>query len=315
MSWLMHNPIADMYGPTFLFFYGCVIAATLITSWWKIRVADPTADLPPLPLRANPDPYEIAYLRGGENEVTRLAIFDLIQRGYLKVSEKQKWWGGKDQRLARAPNHPHPRHLSPRDLKVFRFFSSSRTATDVFQSGAIPKDVKGLCADYENKLQGEQALCPPEVSQEARRICLIAALIILGLGVYKLTVALAKGHSNVIFLIILGIGSLVGLALVGQPPRLSRLGRDYLKRLQGVFERLKPKAGTATPGVPDTTLLLLVSLFGVSVLTETSYASVRDMFSRSTANSGGCGGGCGGGGAGCGGGGCGGGGCGGCGGG
>jgi hypothetical protein len=57
MSWLMHNPIADMYGPTFLFFYACVIAATLITSWWKIRAADPTADLTPLPLRANPDPY------------------------------------------------------------------------------------------------------------------------------------------------------------------------------------------------------------------------------------------------------------------
>lgn len=318
MSWLMHNPIADMYGPSFLFFYGCIIAATLAMCWWRLRAADPTADLPPLPLRANPDPYEIAYLRGGENEVTRLAIFDLIQRGYLKASEDKKWWGGKDQRLARAPGHPHPRHLSPTELKVFRFFSSSRTAAEIFQPNSLPKDLQGLCQDYEIKLQDEQALCPAEVSEAAWRIGRVAAVILLGVGGYKLTVAIAKGHFNVIFLIIMCIGSLVGLAVVCRPPRLSKLGRDYLKRLQGVFERQKPKAGAAAAGVADTTLLLLVSLFGVSVLTETSYAYLGEMFRRSTAGGGswggGCGGGCGGG-SGCGGGGCGGGGCGGCGGG
>lgn len=318
MSWLMHNSIADMYGPTFLFFYGCVIAATLITSWWKIRAADPTTDLPPLPLRANPDPYEIAYLRGGENEVTRLAIFDLIQRGYLKVSETKRWWGGKDQRLARPSNHPDPRHLSPLEQKVFHFFSSSRTAADIFQSDSLLGDLKGLCADYESGLREERALCPFEVSEAAGRIGRAVAVVLLGLGGYKLTVAVLKGHFNVMFLIIMCIGSLIGLALVCRPQRLSKLGRDYLKRLQGVFERQKPKAGATAAGVPDTTLLLLVSLFGVGVLAETSYAYFSQMFRQSTAGSGawsgGCGGGCGGG-SGCGGGGCGGGGCGGCGGG
>ena len=310
MSWWMHNPIADMYGPYFLLLYICVIAATLVGCSWRLLSIDPTAALTPPPLGANPDPYEIAYLRDGENEVARVAIFDLIQRGYLKVVENKKWWGGTEQLLARAPDHPDPRHLSTMEQKVFGLFSSSRTSADIFQSGSLSPDLKRLCGDYERKLQEQQMLCPPEVSAAAWRVGLVGALIILGLGGFKLIAALATGRHNVMFLILMGLISLFALEYVCRPPRLSRLGQDYLKRLQGVFERLKPTA--ATPGVPDTTLLLLVSLFGVGVLTETSYDYFSKMFSRGGTGSGG---GCGGAGGGCGGGGCGGGGCGGCGGG
>jgi uncharacterized protein (TIGR04222 family) len=311
MNWLMDNPIANMYGPQFLFLYGCAIVVTLVGCWWKLHSADPTAELPPLPLRADPDPYEIAYMRGGENEVIRLTIFNLIQRGYLKVSETKKWWGRTEQRLERGSGHPDQRHLSHLEQKVFRLFSTPRTAADIFQSDSQSADLKGLWADFDSKLQGEQALCPAEVGEAAGRVRMVGILIILGLGGYKLMVALAKGRHNVGFLIAMGFCSILLLLWVCRPPRLSRLGRDYLKRLQEVFERLKPTASHAS----DITLLLLVSLFGLGVLTGTAYASLGQMFSRSASGSGGCGGGCGGGGAGCGGGGCGGGGCGGCGGG
>lgn len=310
MSWWMHNPIADMYGPDFLFLYSCVIVATLVGCRWRLRSIDPTADLTPLPLGANPDPYEIAYLRAGENEVARVAIFDLIQRGYVQVTENKKWWGGTEQRLARAPDHPDPRHLSTMGQKLFGFFSSSCTAADIFQSHSQSPDLKGLCGDYERKLQEQQMLCPPEVGTAAWRVGSVGALIILFLGAYKLMVALAKGRHNVGFLILMGFVSLFFLVFVCRPPRLSRLGKDYLKRIQGVFDRLKPTAATA--GVTDTTLLLLVSLFGVSVLADTSYAYFNKMFRQSGGSYSDLGGGCGGG---CGGGGCGGGGCGGCGGG
>jgi uncharacterized protein (TIGR04222 family) len=319
MDWFMHNPIANMPGPPFLFLYCCVIAATFLWCWWRLREADPTAELPPIPLISNPDPHEIAYLRGGENELVRLTIFDLIQRGYLKVSETKKWWGASEQKLSRSKTHPDKRHLSPLEQKLFHYFSSPRTATDIFQADSIASGLKGLCGEYEEKLKAEHALSSPETIEAVRRICLTGAAIILGMGGYKLLVALMQGRTNVIFLLIMGMVSLFGFLRMARPPRLSYLGRDYLKRLQGVFERLKPKDAAA--GVPDATMLLMVSLFGVNVLSGTSYAYLNQMFSRSTPTSGGCGGGCGGGGAGCGGGGggggggCGGGGCGGCGGG
>lgn len=256
MSWLTHNFIADMYGPHFLLLYAFVIVATFVACRWKLRALDSTTTLTPPPLEANPDPYEIAYLRGGENEVARVAIFDLIQRGYLEVVEKKIWWRWTEQRLARASDHPDLRHLSPIQQRIFRFFSSSRMAADIFQSGSFSIALKVLCEDHERKLQDRQMLCPPEVTEAAGKVGMTGALIILGLGLYKLIMALSKGRHNVVILIFMGIISVIFLVFVCRPPRLSRLGRDYLKRLQGVFERLKPTATTTV--VNDTTLLLLV---------------------------------------------------------
>ncbi|MEK6234840.1 MAG: TIGR04222 domain-containing membrane protein, partial [Planctomycetales bacterium] len=76
-----------MRGLDFLVFYGVVISFTLCGCWcWRIRWDSPTdAPLPPIPKA--PDPYAVAYLRGGEREVARLAIFHLLQHGFLGLTE------------------------------------------------------------------------------------------------------------------------------------------------------------------------------------------------------------------------------------
>lgn len=311
MAWWLHNPLADMYGPDFLRFYAGVMAATLIMAWWwRVRAGNPTALLPPLSLPANPDPYEIAYLRGGENEVMRVVAFGLIQRSYLQVTEEKLWIFSMGQKLTQAPKHPDPRHLSPLEREIFDFFASPSKAADIFQSSSLSAGVRGYCRDYEERLKKDQLLSPPEVRAAARHAGWTGTLVILGLGGYKFAVALAKGRHNVWFLILMAIVSLTILMFVCRPPRLSRRGKDYLKRLQAVFKLLKSRAAVPRSGVPDLTLLLLVSLFGVNVLSGTSYAYFPQLFRQAGASGGGCGGGCGGGG----GGGCGGG-CGGCGGG
>jgi uncharacterized protein (TIGR04222 family) len=147
------------------------------------------------------------------------------------------------------------------------------------------------------------------VKAAAWLIGLAGTVLIVGLGGYKLMAALAKGRTNVGFLIFMGITALVVLWRACKPPRLSRRGQDYLQRLQGAFQSLKAQAtDIAATSEPNPTAMLLVALFGLDVLAGTSYAYFRDMFAQA-ASSGGWSGGCGGGG--CGGGGCGGG-CGGC---
>lgn len=117
------NPIANMYGPLFLLFYGFVIVVTLLVCRWVAR-QDSTANLPLPKVPTNPDPHEIAYLRGGENEVTRLVVFDLIQRGYLQVNGK----------IERSPNHPNPVNLSPMEREVFSWFDKPKGASEIFHS-------------------------------------------------------------------------------------------------------------------------------------------------------------------------------------
>ena len=90
MDSLMHNPIAEMYGPHFLILYGCVIGVTLLGCWWGVRSRDRTGDLLALPLPKEPDPYEIAYLRGTENEVTRLGVKELTNPDEVDSALKQE---------------------------------------------------------------------------------------------------------------------------------------------------------------------------------------------------------------------------------
>jgi len=319
MDYLILGFIGDMYGPHFLVLYACVIAVTLVFCRWAVRTYDRTGDLPPLPVPEDPDPYEIAYLRGGENELARLVIFDLIQRGYLQVVEEPRaWWQGKAQpELEQVANHPELRHLTPTQRDVFDAFSSPRKAAEIFRGLGLPDRIKRHCREFDERFAGEQLLSPAAAQEAAWGIGAFGTLMIGGLGGYKLLAALAKGRTNVGFLILMGIVGLVILLFICKLPRLSRRGQDYLCELHRAFENLKEQPTITSLSAPayDPTLLLLVGLFGVGMLTETPYDYFEEMFHKSAGGGtlgAGCGGGCGGGGFGGGGcGGCGGGGCGG----
>ena len=307
MDWLVNNPIASMHGPQFLVFYALVIAGTLIYCRLAVRQADTTGSLPVPEVPTRPDPGQLAYLRGGENELARLTVLDLIGRGYLCATDDNK-------QIEQAPSHPDPRHLSATERGVFEWFSQPRSARDMFAGGMAPDLIRAESTRYQQRLSEEQLLTPAETREAAWRIGRRGAALILGLGGYKLLVALAAGRTNVGFLIILGLGALLLLVRLSRPDRLSSRGRAYLRRLQLAFESLR---GQSTLTAADPSLLLLVGLFGVGALTGTPYDQYQQMFRKSATSGGSCGGGCGscgGGGGGGDGGGCGGG-CGGCGGG
>ncbi len=312
------NPIANMYGPHFLLFYGFLITVTLLISLWSVR-RDSTANLPLPSVPSNPDPYEIAYLRGGENEVTRLVIFDLVQDGYLQINQ---------DRIERSLNYPDPIHLSAIEREAFDWFFAPRSVREVFQS-SLPVNVQKHCTVYEQHLLNDQLLFPKTTKEIANRVAKTGMFIILGLGGYKLLIALLKGHFNVMLLILMGIISSIILAIISQPPRLSQRGQAYLKRLQQTFERFKTQVFPSTPDGTEFNILLPLALFGVDTLTGTPYAEFRDFFhpsgnagisgggssygggssscssgsdSGSSCSSSSCGGGCGGGCGGCGGG-------------
>ena len=326
MDWLMHNWVADMYGPHFLALYAMVILATFAACRLALWSSDWTARAPEARVPTNPDPYEIAYLRGGVNELIRSIIFKLIQQNFLRVDQT-----GKEPLIARTSTVP-PRHrLSPVEERAYDWFVTPRAAAGIFSSGGLSGVIEPFCTTYEEKLRRDNLLMPADVRQAAIGIWLAGTLLIAGLGGYKLLVALSKGRTNVGFLIIMCIVALLILIRVCRAPRISRRGRLYLERLQLAFSGLKAQplnlmtnAATASSAAAvDTTPLLLVGLFGVGALSGTAYDYYQQTFRRASMTGGTCGGsttGCGsgssggdsGGGGGCGGGGCGGGGCGGC---
>jgi uncharacterized protein (TIGR04222 family) len=304
MPWLPSGLIAEMPGPLFLALYAAVIVATLVACYLMKPKRDASSDLPPLLPPEQPDAYELAYLRGGENEVVRIVLFDMIQRGYLEVVDEKLLIFTKGQKLRQKPGHPDPRHLSQLGQAVFAWFSEPRSPADVFRSSPLVGIVQEHCRSSHRRLEKESLFCLDEVKSACRWLAVVGTVVILGLGAYKLVVALVKGKSNVGFLIMMGIVATAILWKVCASHRLSHRGREYLDRLQATFQGLKGRASAPAAG-PDPTLVLLVGLFGVEALAGGSYDYFKRMFAQS-AGGGGCGGG------GCGGGGCGGGGCGGC---
>ena len=329
MNWLLHNIIADMYGPYFLFFYSAAIVALVVASYRSMSSLDRTRGLELPPIWGKVDPYEIAYLRGGENEVTRVAIASLIQRGLLQLVETKH--GVSTTKEIDKGRKAAAGELAPMEVCVMKWPGFPVTAQKIFQASGIPAVLRDACVPYQADLVEKNLLAPPEVKQTGERLFAISAALIIGLGAYKLAVALANGHHNVVFLLILGTLGVIPLGVICLArPRTTQLGRSYLEQLKLAYEGLKrqvrPIGGESSafasvnePSVQATfqdpsvcsECLLMVGIFGMASLSGTPMSDVTGLFKRGASGAGGFGVGCGGGG----GGGCGGGGCGGCGGG
>ena len=315
MDWLSTNPVANMYGPHFLLLYLGFILAVMIGCRWMVRRSDSTTGELPPPIPLNPDAYEIAYLRGGSNEVARLVIFDLVRLGFAELRGKEIW---------RSQDHPDPAQLNELQKSVFDRITATKTALELFKTEKLGEVVQHFCYDYETHLRTERLLAEPDAHSRSVTIWGFGAALIFGLGVYKLLAAMEHNRTNIWFMIIFGLLSISILYVVVRPHRLSARGRAYLERLQAAFIRLKVKAKgmSKATAAADSSTLLLVGLFGAGALAGTPYAQYPQTFQRSAPQSGSsCGSGCGSSGASsgcgsasCGGGGgsCGGGGCGGC---
>lgn len=267
---VLHNPfsnaIANMSGPHFLVFYSLIIAVILFANYRSVN-HDSTAKLP-LPLIPHqPDPYEIAYLRGGEYELARLVVVNLIHKGYLQVT---------DNEIRGVDNQSDLYDLSSLERQVFHYFLSPKPINNVFNSSFLSQ-ITRHCSVYERQLINNQLLLPETDKEIIRWMRKYGTLIILGLGLYKLLVALLKGYTNVWFLIIMGITSLIILISISHPPRLSKKGRAYLNSIQETFAQLKRKIFNITPDEAEFNSLLPIAIFGTGVLAGTAYAGLNQM--------------------------------------
>jgi len=133
---------------------------------------------------------------------------------------------------------------------------------------------------YEERLQSQQLLSPPNVIHGARRSAFLAAATIVVVGFSRFLVALER-HRPAGFLIAMGI---VGAIVVGWPSigRLSRRGKAYLDSLRGAASSFNARDA----GSPDTSLFMATALFGMTALSGSSHEALGEMFTRQKASSG-----------------------------
>ena len=332
MDILLDNPLTNMYGPYFLLLYGAVTLFTILFILFIKTRVDQSDRLPLPAIPAKIDPYEIAYLRGGLNEMARTAVFSLMQKGLVEIKSDEK------PPIITRTSLSDWRGMATVEDAALNWFVVSRQPNEVFASDGLVEKIAPYADEYERRLSRQQLIAGPEIYDRFSKWKWAACLFLAGLGGYKALVSIMYGHYNLIGILVIAIIGLVVIAISGQAPRLTRLGKAYLERLQTAFDGLrahKPENPQLTPAAADgpggfDPMLLSVGIFGGVVLTGTSYWGYNEIFEKhqkdQAALSGGCGAGCGSGcssggsscssgsscgSSGCGGGGCGGGGCGG----
>lgn len=288
----------QLNGTSFLVLFAVftiIILAVLAVVKLNIDKTDSYA-LPAIPPQV--DPYEIAYLRGGINEVARSVLFSLVQKGAAKVIA---------ERIMKTDRTFEYESLGPIERSTLVWIGIGRNVPEVFGSGdTLVSKLEMYDERYSANLSERNFLMPAELSAKARKYGYVAIAMIVFVGGLKVIAAFANGRTNFLFLLaMMGIGSVIAKGL-SSLPRMTKLGRRYIERLQNAFEDLKytsqaPYIGKLslpepTPNPAMDPLLLSVGVFGTGILAGTMFTDYNDAFAKaqkSATNTSGCGSGCG----------------------
>lgn len=287
MEILIDNPLATMYGPVFLVFFGFIIFFAVIILAIVKSQFDRTDKMGVPSIPPNLDPFEIAYLRGGINEVARSVIFSLTQKGFVEIDTS-----AAPAVIRKTPHLPNSNMLVPIEQLALGWLGESREPSEIFNSYGLVNQLESYGNSYRGRLERQNMLTGDADRVVFRPVKWSVYLLILTLGGYKLLAALAHGQFNIILLIIFMVAGLLIARAVAKLPRRTKLGKAYLERLQSAFDNLKYTSQAAyIPSnqariVPQTTfagvdpLLLSVGVFGSAILVGTVFDSYNQAFQR-----------------------------------
>jgi len=302
MDFLFDNPLANMYGPYFLVFYILFIISTIIGYRLLRNRLDKTAHFAIPPIPHNPDPFEIAFLRGGANELARAVVFSLAQKNLLKFAGSDK-----SSQINPTGIQFDLRTLSPIERTALGWFGTTRDTKEMFHlKDGLTQTLKPYYETFQNRLEMQNFFPDEEMKRRNLRLTLQAFLIFGGLGAYKFIAALSSGYTNIVGIVVITIIGMFVLGLAAKMPRLTKLGKTYLERLQMAFDRIKSSNNNETSdqiSIPSATFaavdpfLLSVGVFGGAALVGTIYSDYNRTFekaqSQASVSSGACGSGCG----------------------
>ncbi|HLM60281.1 MAG TPA: TIGR04222 domain-containing membrane protein [Pyrinomonadaceae bacterium] len=301
MDFLFDNPLANLDGPSFLVLYSFLIISTIIGYRVLKNRLDQSAHFAVPPIPSNPDAFEIAYLRGGANELARAVVFSLAHKNLLTFES-----GEKISRIHVTEGQIDRRDLSPMQLTALDWLGKTRDTNELFKKDGLANALKPFYENYQARLEMQHFFPDEEMKKQNKHLAIKAFLVFGALGAYKFLAALYNGYTNVLGIIVLTLIGLFILGAMSKMPRLTKLGQTYLERLQLAFDRIRPSNHNADiykQNAPEATVaaidpfLLSVGVFGGAALAGTVYSDYNRAFERaqhqSAASSSGCSTGCG----------------------
>src|SRR5580704_4926629 len=216
------NPF-NLRGPEFLLFYFIFAACVLLT----LSLSRKLKRGPDKPDPSLDDPFLIAFLRGGEFEAVRVATLSLMDRGLLSIkssgsstplsSDSENRLEVSDPLATETVKRPIERQI----LETFKTPQRISTALKSLENCSA-------CQGYANNLE-QLGLVHAEESRDAfQHLRWIAIAALLSVALLKIFIALSRGHSNILFLILLTFLACFLVTRIGNPFRTMR-GDKFLE--------------------------------------------------------------------------------------
>src|ERR1051325_9359604 len=169
--------------------------------------------------------------------------------------------------LQTAPHVRSQSGLRPIEKALLERFVKTGEAASMFDDSKL----KSTLNEYEQTLK-KVRLLPDESITFGRRVIFGAAFLILaGVGFSKLYLALARGRSNVFFLIILVIVAIVAAAKQAFP-RLTETGKVMLEDVKNLYSELRGRASFLQTGGATIEPMMLAAVYGVGALRGDGFA-------------------------------------------
>ncbi len=288
------NPF-QLTGGSFLLFYVLFGIAAL----WAFRAVIKRMEAASGPAQNLTDPYQIACLRGGEEEAIRVATVSLLDRGLLEAN------GEILSTKGRASIDLAKRQI---EKAILSENLTPGAARDVFGSTVV----KRATAEYTAELKKQGLLADGATFSKRVPVLLVTLAALGGVTVTKIQIAFSQGRHNVGFLVMLTL-LFAGIAFFIWRRRRTGAGDAMLADLKQLFARLKSRAKSLKTGGATSEAALLAAVFGLAALPAASFPFMDKLYpnrsgdgtsgsscsSSSSCSSGSsCGGGCGGGGCG-----------------
>jgi len=262
--------IAHMRGSDFLVLYLWCAVITFVICWLCLKCVYRSALGPAFVLPKEVDPYYCTFLRSGPDEVGRLALFELKQKGFLELSAGTLFRvKGQPQETVEAPK------ISPIPQAILRLCVLPTTLKNFLADSTVKAELSTLCAPFQEAALRDKLIFPDKLKLSSGIIVAAGILFVVALAMFKIAAAFMAGRSNIEFLLILMFIAILSLLLLlSKRPRLTRQGARYMNKLQSPF------CGNMRKLDSDAHLdkTLMVGLFGFSLLAGTSLAIMMPYF-------------------------------------
>jgi uncharacterized protein (TIGR04222 family) len=271
-------------GPEFLILFAGIAVLVYV-------IVNSVIDARETALQSDPrirDPYTIAYLRGDIRELIRVVALSLCLRGLLRIDKKT---------FRTVTEVEIDRVQVPIETQVLKLCTLDCAPPQLVADPGLQSIVE---TTYRRDLISRGLLADSRVKGQRWPIVLLGCGVLVLIAVIKIKVALATGHSNVGFLVVL-LGIAVIVLLGRARARRTAAGSAALRKLTTLFASLR-RRGTPRTADAISEAALLAAVFGIYSVASLDRIAWARMFPSDSSGSG-CGssGGCGGGGGGCGG--------------